>query len=72
MKVGGAYALNNFAKAANGGDLQTDAVGTVPSGLDIAIIGGSFAATQVLNGHMQQISYYPTRLPNATLAALTV
>lgn len=37
-----------------------------------AYLGSNAAAGLFLNGHIRQIAYYNTRLPNATLQALTV
>jgi len=63
-----AYKENDFAFCANGGVVQTDGTGTVPtvSQLDI---GREF--TIAGTGHIRQIAYYNTRLPDATLQALT-
>jgi len=63
-----AYKENDFAFCANGGVVQTDGTGTVPtvSQLDI---GREF--TIAGTGHIRQIAYYNTRLPDATLQTLT-
>lgn len=68
-KVATAYKLNDFGQATNGGTLVTDASGTIPTVSQMRI--GSLSGVSSLNGHIQQIAYYNTRLPNATLQALT-
>jgi hypothetical protein len=68
-KMIGVYATNDFALCVNGGSVLTDTSGTVPtvSRFDVGYqISGSF-----LNGYIRRISYYPVRLPNSTLQALT-
>jgi hypothetical protein len=52
-----------------GGATATDA-NTIPTVAGINF-GKGFDTTQYLNGHIRQIAYYNTRLPNATLQALT-
>ena len=70
FKFAYAYATNDFAAVGNGGALLTDNLGALPTGLNtmgIGLLSGVFWC-----GHIQSISYYPTRLPNATLQGLTV
>ena len=64
-----AYAANNFAGVVNAGAVQTDTSGTIPAVnmLDIGVVGTS---TQ-LNGHIRHIAYYPRRLSNSELQAIT-
>jgi hypothetical protein len=68
-KLAYAYAANNFCAAANGMLGTTDTEGGVPTNLDELRLG-SFS-TDVLNGHIRSAAYYPARLPNAALQALT-
>ncbi len=69
------YKENDFASTING-TLYTDNSGTVGS-CDYMMIGdanysyGSPTGTGILNGHISQITYYPTRLSNSQLIALT-
>jgi hypothetical protein len=73
-KMALAYKANDFASTRNGILIGTDASGTVPTGIDRMGIGGSATPGTglfPLNGHIRQIAYYNTRLPNATLQALT-
>jgi hypothetical protein len=65
-----AYATNDFALCANGGAVAADAAGTVPTvtQLNIGTVNGT---SFPFNGHIRSLSYFRTRLPNATLQALT-
>ena len=69
-KWAGAYAANNFAVSANGGAAVTDTSGTVPTVSELRL-GRGYNPSSVLNGHIRSIRYWPTRLPNAQLQALT-
>lgn len=67
-----AYKANDFAVSVNGGTVVVDTSGTVPTTLAYATLGKwDFGTAASLNGHIRTISYYNTRLPNATLQALT-
>jgi hypothetical protein len=69
-----AYATNNSVGAAAGalGTVDTSvAVPTVDNFQIGAVRNTTAAAVLPLNGHIRQIAYYNTRLPNATLQALT-
>jgi hypothetical protein len=68
VKLSGAYALNDFAASVNGA-ITVDGSGTMPTPTQMTI--GSGISSAALNGHIRRIQYYPTRLPNATLQALT-
>jgi hypothetical protein len=68
-KIASAYAENDFASVVNGGTLITDTSGTIPTVDRLGI--GSRLGSIFYNGHIRQIAYYNTRLPNATLQALT-
>jgi hypothetical protein len=61
-----AYAVNDYAGSANGGAVGTDTSATVPAITSLAL--GSAAVT---NLYIQSISYYNSRLPDATLQTLT-
>jgi hypothetical protein len=70
-KIALAYATNDFALVTNGGAATTDTSGALPtvSGLKLAA-DGSGTASQ-LNGYLRRITYYPRRLANAELQAIT-
>ena len=64
-----AYKANDFAGSLNGGAVVTDTGGTVPTVNRMTI--GSRGADSFFNGHIKDIRFYPTRLTNAELQALT-
>jgi hypothetical protein len=68
-KVAYTYKANDFAYSANAGAVQTDTSGTVPTVIDRMDIGSGFGV--FFSGHIRRIAYYNTRLPNATLQALS-
>jgi hypothetical protein len=67
-----AYKANDFAACRNGGTVVTDNAGNVPVAPIRLAIGDGFAPSgNTLNGHVRSIRYYPVRLSNAQLQALT-
>ena len=65
------YAVNDFAAAAAGGLGSVDTFGSLPT-VDRIYIGiRRDGLAEFLNGHIRQIAYYNTRLPNAQLQTLT-
>ena len=67
-----AYKLNDFAASRNGGTVVTDTLGAVPVAPTRLAIGDGFAAAgNTLNGHIRSIRYYPVRLSDTQLQALT-
>ena len=69
VKVAGAYAVNDFATSQNGGTVGTDTSGTLPT--VTALYLGSNGAAQYASSHLRRITYYPRRLSNAELQAIT-
>lgn len=73
-KVTFGYKLNDFVTRANGGASATteavDAFGVIPV-VDRVHIGCTFAATGQINGTIKKLAYYPRRLTNTQLQALT-
>lgn len=71
VKSANAYAASSFAQYADG-SLQgsVGASGTVPITTTLSI-GRIDTGTNYLNGHIKRLTYYPTRLSNSTLQALT-
>lgn len=66
-----AYKVNDFASVANGGSAVTDNLGSLPN-VDRLILGANAVGNaQFLNGYIRRITYYPRRLSNAELQALT-
>ena len=72
VKAALAYAVNNINAASNGtiGTLDTSALVPAVSTLWLGTAEGS-AANTILNGYIRRFSYYPSRLSDATLSALT-
>lgn len=70
-KSAGAYKANDFAFSFAAGTVLTDNSGTVPT-VDRLRIGSSAAAGgDYLNGHVQNIRYWPQRIINAELQAFS-
>lgn len=73
-RVGSVYRANDFAVSVNGGAAQTDTAGNVPT-VDRLRFGErlSTSGTSVicLNGHIRRFVYWPVRVSNAQLQALT-
>jgi len=67
-KLAGAYKANDLAASLDGATPLTDASASIPT-VSSATIGSLF--TQSLNGHIKSIKYYPKRLTDAELQALT-
>jgi hypothetical protein len=71
-KFASAYAANNFAASLAGGAAATDTSGSVPIGLNKLSIGVSAAGTAgFLNGHIRNVKFFPVRLADFQLQALT-
>jgi hypothetical protein len=70
-RTAGAYKVNDFAAVANAGTVQTDASGTLPvvNRLNVGMNGSSDGG--YLNGTIRKIAYYPLRVTNGNLQALT-
>ena len=70
IKQAAAYKANDFAVCVNAGTIVSDTSATVPSVTKLQI--GTRTATQYwLNGYIRRLAYYPRRLTNAELQALT-
>ena len=70
-KVASAFAANDFAISLNGGAVVTDTSGALPSTIAKLFLGQNYVGGQVLNGYLRRITYYPRRLSNAELQAIT-
>ena len=62
---------NDVAASVNGGSITSDTSTTISSALSEVNIGYLGGGTQQINGHIKSIQYYPRRLTNAQLEALT-
>ena len=64
-----AYKVDDFAYTTNGASVVTDTSGAIPS---VNRLGIGLTGTQnFLNGYIQRIAYYPVRVTDAQLQALT-
>jgi len=66
----GSYRLNSINLATNGQIGTEDTTATIPTP-DRMFIGQSFASTQQAGGTIKRLTYWPQRLPNSTLEAIT-
>jgi hypothetical protein len=64
------YKVNDFALVVNAATATTDTSGTVPV-VNQANIGAGQGGASVFNGTIRKLAYYPSRLPDAQLQALT-
>jgi hypothetical protein len=72
FKLAGSYSADGSAAVFNGGAVQT--TGSAASALtpaDAIAIGRRVGGSLVLNGHIARLTYYPYRLPDATLQEIT-
>lgn len=69
-KIGGAYAVNNFALSLNGGTVVTDTTGTVPTVNTLTFGANEFDASR-LNGHIRAIRFIPARAADFQLQGLS-
>jgi hypothetical protein len=67
-KIAAAYKVDDFAAVISGGTVGTDTSGTLPV-VDRVMIG-RYGPT-IMSGTIKKIAYYPSRLTNAQLQALT-
>jgi hypothetical protein len=75
FKAGSAYKLNDFALTSNGATPQVDTSGNPPTtpSIEQMRIGGVRDNNSLgqLNGHIRRLAFFPRRLANAELTALT-
>jgi hypothetical protein len=71
VKAASAFAASDRAISANGNAATTSATGALPINVNRMNIGAEAALTNFINGYIRRIAYYPVRLPNSTLQALT-
>ena len=64
------YKADDFNAVIDGGTVVNESSGTVPT-TSSAIIGNRSDSNQPLNGHIKSLTYYPARLTDAQLQALT-
>jgi len=69
-KVAHSYKTNDFGASLNGSVAALDSSGKVPRS-SILGIGSTIGGTAQLSGHIKKLTYYPVRLSNTTLQAMT-
>jgi hypothetical protein len=70
FKMVGAYKVNDFAGTVDGGTVQTDTSGTIPTGIVQLGIGNRLSGLY-MNGHARKVSFWPQRLINAEVQAFS-
>jgi hypothetical protein len=70
FKAALAYAVDDYSMSLNGGTPLTDTSGALPIGLSRLLIGNAENTTNA-GSLIRRITYYPTRLSNAQLQAIT-
>jgi hypothetical protein len=66
-----AFKLNDCAAAFNGSTPTTDTSAAMPTGLNTLYLGGNASAGDYLGGHIKKFCFFPLRLTNAQLTAVT-
>jgi hypothetical protein len=67
----GAYRVDDFSFTAQGLAPAIDTTGAVPASLTQMLIGSALSLSEPLGGTIRRLTYWPTRLPNSTLQAVT-
>jgi hypothetical protein len=71
VKMSATYKFNDMQQSSNGLLGTADTTATVPV-VNQMVIGDSFSPSNTtINGHIRRIAYFPRRLANAELTALT-
>jgi hypothetical protein len=70
-KTAAAFRANSLIGAMDGILGAEDTVLTMPSGISRLCVGNSNNVSQFVNGYLRRITYYPRRLSNAELQAIT-
>jgi hypothetical protein len=70
-KLAASFATNDFAVTLNSGTVASDTSGSMPVNVNQLNIGRGGQNIYVFNGHIKKLAYYPARLTNAELQALT-
>jgi hypothetical protein len=70
VSIAAAYKVNDFGLSANGSAPTLDASGSVPSTIDRLSIGSSDGSDRI-NGTIRRLTFWPTRLSNASLQQIT-
>ena len=71
FKAAATIALNDFQPVLEGALGTPDTSGALPGSLDRARLGARVNSAFPMNGYLRRVSYFPARLTNAQLQALT-
>jgi hypothetical protein len=70
-KFAGVYKVNDFAISFNNSSASTDTSGNLATGINQLNLGAYPTNSFMLNGTIKKLAYYPLRVTNAQLQALT-
>lgn len=71
-RIAAAFREDDFAISMNGAASAVDFDGAMPTEYDMCWIGNAnWSTAAAFNGHIKRLIYWPSRLPNATLEAMT-
>jgi len=70
-KSASAYKSGSYGASYNGASALTNSFSNVVPNVSTFQIGGATGGANALNGHIKKLSYYPQRLTNIQLQALT-
>jgi hypothetical protein len=70
-KAAVAWNTNDIALYRGGVSVGTDATATLPVGLSVLQLGASYSAGEAIFGHLRSLRYWPRRLSNTIIQALT-
>jgi hypothetical protein len=71
-KTAGAYKLNDFQQATNRSLGTADTAGTLPTLTVLNIGANETGSGSMINGTIKRLTYWPVRLANPTLQAITI
>jgi hypothetical protein len=72
VKLAGAFSGTSVSVTVNGGSVVAGTTNGMPSGLTTMRLGGTNSLyLNTLNGYLRRVTYYPRRLSNAELQAIT-
>lgn len=71
LRIAASYRNGVFSIASNGSTFSTTNTGVVPSGLDRISLGCLADGSSPMNGHLQQIAYWPYAASETALGLLT-
>jgi hypothetical protein len=70
-KIASSYAENDFAASLDGASVVVDTSGQLDGQADRITIGDRSVSNSKLNGHIKKLAFFPQRLSNTTLQAMT-